>query len=185
MAYVIVRRRGLAAAPPTSFNLAPKGITSATPDVLTALHINAPGTVTPANAYQRSLGIDHIVTAADGTSIDYRADGSIWTPPGAGGTPQQMIAAQQAVAAQNAPPPASPVPSPAPAPSQPPSAPTSAVPAQPVQPTGFPSPVAPSTTAPAGPQPFSLSMPILGLPLWVWGAGAVGAFFLFGGGHGR
>lgn len=180
-------RRGLGATP-TSFNLAPGGVTSATPDVLTALHINAPGTVTPANAYQRSLGIDHIVTAGDGTSIDYRADGSLWTPPAAGGTSQQMIAAQQALAAQNAP---SPV-QPAVTQTQIPSPVSVSVP---VQPLNIPSPVQPSApvvtgtpagtaNAPAGPVSF-LSTTILGIPLWIWGVGAIGAYFLFAGDHGR
>lgn len=87
---------GMGAAQPTSYNLVPGGATSASQ----VPGINAPGTITPANAYQQSLGIAYIVTAADGTSVDYRADGTLWTPPGAGGTAQQMIAAQQVMAAQ-------------------------------------------------------------------------------------
>ncbi len=218
------------------------------------------------NAYQRSIGIAAFNAA--GAPLD--ASGNPWTPPGAGGTPQQMIAAQQALAGgasgsltagggnlsystssgntstpavgdswtisiTGAPPGAAisvmggqngatnttamgsadsnghwsksgqfgsgqvgpwteqwmvngqPIGSwnyqvvQAATPSG----------AQPMQPAGFPSPGTQTQglilgSAPSSSGGFSVSMPILGIPLWIWGIGAVGAVFFFSQGqHGR
>lgn len=53
-----------------------------------------------------------------------------------------------------------------------------ATPAPPVmvQPANAPSPTDTSQPTPAG----FLSATILGIPLWIWGAGAIGAYFVFG-----
>jgi len=51
-----------------------------------------------------------------------------------------------------------------------------------VQPAGAPSPTGNGQQTPA---PGLLSTTLLGIPLWIWGIGAVGAYFVFGqeGGH--
>jgi len=54
-------------------------------------------------------------------------------------------------------------------------------PVQMVQPANAPQPV--DTTAPASMGFFSTT--ILGIPIWIWGVGALGAFFALGGQHGR
>lgn len=140
------------------------------------------------NDYQKSIGIVGFTDSGMPIFSSQAAATAEGAVPGsgyqvaAGGSPASMSATattSNGIVAR--PIPAQPFSASLPAPSA--TAPTT-TPATPVQPTGFVEPVPPAAPTTNG---FSLTMPILGFPLWLWGAAAIGAFFLFSGGqhHGR
>lgn len=117
-----------------------------------------------------------------------------WYTPTMAQLTASAFTAQQ-IAAQNQQEQTAAVPAPAPAPAPQPIA-RVVAPAQPVWgaaprvvPFSVPvlAPTSVQSTAPAGSAPTSfLSTTLLGFPLWIWAAAAVGGYFLFsGGGHGR
>lgn len=145
---------------------------------------------TQPNDYQKSIGItgfnpDGTPIWAPGAQSAYQTalaggGGAAWGPYGG---PAPVVGHATGGSAAPLPVYAAPVLTAAAPATSVPAASPSLAPAAAIQPTGFVEPVptpAPSTGG------FSLSMPILGFPLWLWGAAAVGAFVLFGSSsHGR